>query len=259
MSNILLLQSYDFASVSTSSQASGFPATNVGTDRMEQEWRPSGVTGHVQIDLGEAMELDTFAAINVRSEGTFTMRVRIDDDTDVATAPDWDSNAVTFGASRLPTSDFSHALITRESALSRRYVRFDFDDTGNTGDFGVVRLLVGKRFQPAKNHDYGAETPINPTVPFGRNNFNAIDVAPGRARSDLKCSLPYLTEDEALTDLWQMQRLAAEGKPIMVHMNPTDTTYFDAKMHYGYARSGMRKTHQYLGAYKVNLDLAGVI
>lgn len=156
MSNILFLYNnlLDLATLTESSEASGFPAENVQHPFRTKVWQTAGITpgtANLVIDHGAATAVDCIALAGYNwtsAPGTLDLEFNATDS--------WGSpshtESLTWAAS--PTVNGNKACIIKTFASqSYRYNRLNV--VYATGDWDLGRIFLGEYFEPTKNYLYG--------------------------------------------------------------------------------------------------------
>jgi len=146
------------------------------------------------------------------------------------------------------------------SAKNLRYWRIEFDDTANTSGYVQVgRLFMGDAWQPAINMSYGAgiswETPTEVQEAIGGTEY--FDArTPYRVA---KFSTDWLTEDEAYSSAFDIQRRMGIDKEVIFLWNPEDTTHALRRQFLGRLRQLSAIENPYLDTHKAAWEIKEII
>lgn len=142
--------------ITSSADATGYPATNLGNPARWKKWRSSTTTGDqwVKFDLGANTNFQVLALTDVTlhtSNGTLNAQANA---TDVWTAP-----TVNDVLSPLPSPDFTHVLADWLSAVkSLRYIRFYFTNVGASNSYVEIgAAFAGTYFEPTQSIASGVQ------------------------------------------------------------------------------------------------------
>lgn len=154
--------------ITATTAATGYPASNLNNARMSSSWRSTALTGQrIVADLTTAQDIDVVALIGYNGEDDSTCTVKTSEASDLS-AHEYTSGSITpldattypvlSGASDTPR--YGRNLIHFTGATKNsRYVGFDtLDDSGNADGFLRGRVLwAGPAWQPSDSFDLTGE------------------------------------------------------------------------------------------------------
>lgn len=140
----------DSGTVTASTEASGFPATNVQHIWLSRKWRSTGKTSEwLKCDLGseEAVQAVILAGHNLTASAVVYVEANSIDS--------WSSPPV----KELMTVTDEVVIYLWEQSVSYRWWRFTFSDNSNPNSYlEVGRLFIGSYFEPSVNFDWKEKT-----------------------------------------------------------------------------------------------------
>jgi hypothetical protein len=129
-------------------------------------------------------------------------------------------------AATMGTFKPAHVYIAPADVTTARYLRIGLNDTANAaGYLDVGRLVVAPVFQPTINLAYGAALGWEDDSTRTPTDGGAFIYATRSRRRTLTATLADLPQDEALNNLWEMQRQLGTTGQFLFVFDPTDTTH----------------------------------
>lgn len=147
--------------VSATTAAAGFPASNLKLPPLSSKWRSttgSLTTQNVDVDLGTSMDIDVIALLGFNGDDDATRSPKTAENSgfsptehDPGSGNAWDTT--TYPALIADTPAFGRNLIYLPgSTLNSRYVRLVLNDTGNPSNYLSASVFwVGPLWQPANS------------------------------------------------------------------------------------------------------------
>jgi hypothetical protein len=223
---------------STGTISAALPLTNLQTMQPGEVCRFTDLSGMMVIaDLGATTAVNLIALINHNLTSAATWRIRAaDTEANLTASPGYDSGDVTVWtlAGKPASATQFLSLAFYATAKSYRWWRIDITDAANPDGFvDLGRLYIDAAFQPSRNLAYGWGVQIiDPSVQDqslgGQTYVTERDVY-----RVLSFSLPYLTEDEAYEDAYELFRARGIKKDVLAIRNPDATTHLHRQSVYG--------------------------
>lgn len=192
--------------IETDTAAGTLPVGNVTDPIIGKVWRALATTAYLQVDLGEARDIDFLILAGLTMEAADTIRLRIG--TSIGGGQLYDSTAV---ASNVDSEYGIWAAEPVFSGQSARYVRLDFSVPSRATEtyFDVGRLWIGDAFEPRYSATYGYEEEWLDfsNITFGERSGTAFPRRNYQKRR-LSFALDLLSETEALDEMREMSRAA---------------------------------------------------
>ncbi len=230
MANIMIVDPVPVSAVTVR----GTGADNLLTADPREVWIDTGDAGFIvmDIDLGSIRPVDTVALCSIFNAapglswfiqgGTGTW--------DEVLLMDWAPLRVPERPGSLRT--MTHALWSGSDQVVR-YVRIGID-LGGVPDAALTigRLIVGDKFQPEYNNEWGAGRGVRDTSTVTRLPTGGVAVVEGAKYGTFSWTLGDLSEEE--TDrLYEMQLSSGESRPVLVVEDPDRTAGLRNRIHYG--------------------------
>lgn len=223
MANGFLLEPAQLASVTASSTATGYLATNVGVDRMGNVWRSAtgSATQTLTIDLGADTTLDTITLHGLAgAEATWQWSI------DLATAAQgafsgsfWSGSAEDLLAgSVMPVNGRGRALWLAPGGApaAARYVRLNFSALSSAA-VEVGRVVIGSRVQLSQNFSYGGALGIRDTGSISFSARGVPLVREGARKRGIGLSCEGATRAEVESEIMPMlERVGTTGGVALV-------------------------------------------
>ncbi len=214
---------FDFAAaIGAGSQIQSLPVQNLRDPRVVRPWRGAvGVTTtYLLADNGAAKELQATALLgtNLTANATFRVRVSASDQTGVA-GDLYDSGTIAAGQVDPAYRAFVHSL---PAPVSGRYVRLDITDT-NLSYLEAGRWFFGPVFQPGINIQFGLLRNQNDPSKLTESLNGQVFVDRKDKRRSWRINFDFLTEQEALTGLAEIDRLVSITDDVLFVLDPDST------------------------------------
>jgi len=252
----------DSATLTPSQEETAAPAANLQKLQPTDLWRTNNLTGiSLEADRGSSQLWNLVALLFTNATSAATWQVRADDSqANLTTTPAYDSGAIGLWASSgLGQWARTHSLLWVPAGVTTRFVRIDVTDAANPdGKLTVGRLYISKAFQPAFNidtrwtlkHVHARELRPPPGGPAIANVDENVPV--------LEFTLGWLDETEALNDLFEINRLRAGRKDVLVALDPDPSAQRAKTMVYGIleSRGGLRKLKG--GKFEISYRVTGL-
>lgn len=167
MSKLLFLYNnlLDSATITASSEASGFPASNLKNPHRTKTWKTAGGTAgtaQLVIDHGTAKAVQDIALTGydwAAAPGTLVMEFN---DADAWGAPA-KSETLTWVSGTTPGGNKGTIIKHLAAAWTYRYNRLSVVNA--PGDWNLGRLFVGSAFEPARTYGWGySESVVDPSI-----------------------------------------------------------------------------------------------
>jgi hypothetical protein len=236
MANILMAEPLPIAAISASR---GSGAENLLTADPREAWLDDAVGSvvSIDIDLGAERIVDTVflgcmfhaspAAIWTISGGLGGYADQVIMQAQPLRVPD----------RKWARRTLSHALWIGNEQLVR-YVRVSIIQPAGAEPMSIGALIVSSRFQPRFNKEWGAGRGVKDTGTVTRLASGGVAVVEGVRYATYGWTLGDLSVDEA-DQLYEMQLVVGESRPILVVEDPARTTGLRNRIHYG-ALTGLR-------------------
>jgi hypothetical protein len=131
---------------------------------------------------------------------------------------------------------FIHALYRPTTAVNQRYVRIRFfDDNNLDGTLDIGTVFLGREFQPTYGFapdslDIGWVENADTSEAAGGQEYRSI----GAVKRVASFSLMALSKAEAWGDIMALRRHAGMSLPVIVMLDPDETSYGQEMMVYGF-------------------------
>ncbi|WP_339863173.1 hypothetical protein [Paremcibacter congregatus] len=235
MSNIFIATAYSFTVTATPVETVDMPASYLNNIQPGDIFQSSTADSTLEVDLGAAQSVNVIAALftNLPADATWEIRAAATQ-AGLATGTIIQATAA-FQMDAFPRGDGrSHGLVYLSAPVSFRWWKITL--TGGTvpgGKLRMGRLFIGKAFTPTYNQSYGGGYRYISTTSYAAAKSGAVIPNPGAAPREYQAKLGYLTEAEAMTELYDIQELAGDRTPVLVlpdHQNP----YAQRNLMYGF-------------------------
>jgi len=147
--------------VSSSADATGYPASNLTNAARWKKWRSATGTGDqwVKFDLGSNKTFTVLAAISAKLHAGGTLKAQANA-TDVWTSPTVNDTLT------VPSPDFSGVLADWIASQSLRWIRFYFTNVGAVSDYVQLgAVFAGTYLEPANTIEQGfTVTRVDPSI-----------------------------------------------------------------------------------------------
>lgn len=264
MANALFYELLAMTSVSASSTASGFAASNMGLDYMGLVWRSAtgSATRSVTIDLGSDKAVDSIALFGLAGAlSSWDWAV------DLATAAQgafsgayWSGSAEDLLAgSAMPTSGLGKALWQAPAGApaSARYVRLNFSNLGGAA-VEVARIAVGARIQLDRNFRFGAAFGVRP---LGSAEFSARGVLLRRRGKKLRgvgVSFGHVHRDEVESKVQPLLERVGNDTPIVLVTDPAADAQRQSRMFIGFLTGNLGSIWARPGGFQADFNLVAL-
>lgn len=190
------------------------------------------------LDLGSAQSIQMVALINHNMSPGSTVRIRVSNNSDGSSpsldvTEDVDVTSVVWGS--LPWGAFPWRGVVagalggyvffylHTSAVSGRYLLINISDEDNVDGYVQIGcLLAGVPFVPAVNISFGASLGVVDDSRAERGVGSGLYAQQKPKRRRVSAPLEYLTEDEALGDLSDMQESVGRSKGVLFILDPEE-------------------------------------
>lgn len=190
------------------------------------------------LDLGSAQSMQMFAFVNHNFTEASEIRIRVSDDSGGA-APSLDETLIvekgTIDWGTLPWGVFPWSGVPEtfpggfttfylhDTVVSGRYILIDATDTDNAdGYWEFGSFLADVPFVPDINAAPGVEIGVVDNSRIDRAVGAGIYALEKPVRRRVSGSLAYLTEAEALGDIYSLQRNVGRGKGVLFVLDPEE-------------------------------------
>ena len=263
MANVMLSfpQRADEATLSGGAWAAGLPLNNLKDRLIGKVARTTdalAASSTFDAALTKARSIRTLSLINNNLSLGATYRLRGSDDptfatsiTDTGTLPVWPALYVTLALEWEADNWWSGEMLAEDiegytwnlihvfaTNVVARYWRIELTDTANAAGYVQAgRLFMAPAFQPLQNMSYGASTNYETRTaieeaPSGVEYFdrrNGFRVA--------RFNLDWQTEDEAMVNSFEMQRILGIDKELLYIFDPDNLTHKIRKSFLGRLRT----------------------
>lgn len=205
----------DAAALSTDSQKSTLPATNVQDPHVARKWHAAaGVTSaYLVLDLGSALLCDTLALLGTNFSPTGTVRVRAaSSEANLTAAPTLDTGALT-GAAKAGYG----AIYKNFTDTTARWWRLDLADASATGgNLRVGRVFLGPSWTPtlAQLFDWGVASVDESPAQESHGGQEYDEEKP--QRRVIAFALDYLNEAEMYGNAFALARANGRVRDVLV-------------------------------------------
>lgn len=221
---------------------SNYPLSNLLTSQPGRVARSSNdaeASTLFVLDLGSAQSMQMFALINHNLSPGSTVRVRVSNNSDGSSpsldvTENVDVTSVVWGS--LPWGSFPWRGVVagalggyvffylHSSAVSGRYLLIDISDEDKVDGYVEIGcLLAGVPFVPAVNISFGANLGVVDDSRAERGVGAGLYAQQKPKRRRVSGPLEYLTESEALDDLFDMQDSVGRSKGVLFVLDPEET------------------------------------
>lgn len=221
---------------------SSYPLSNILTTqpgRVARTSNDSESSTQFVLDLASALSLQMFALINHNLSAGSTVRFRVSNNSDGSspsldeTVP-IDATSVVWGSrawGSFPWKGFDGDPLggyvnfyLHGSEVSGRYVLVDISDESNVDGYVEIGcFLAGVPFVPAVNISFGASLGVVDESLAERGVGGGLYAQQKPKRRRVAALLDYLTEDEALDDLFDLQDHVGRSKGVLFILDPDET------------------------------------
>jgi hypothetical protein len=220
-------------SISGGSWLAALPISNVQDRRLSRVARSTDATTDstkFEVDLGVSRTLKVIALLlpNISSSGT--VRVRSSNSAGSFGSPIYDSTALTVypsGYTAETIGDITPTFIRAIPAgTAARYWLFEISDTGNTdGYIDVSRLVLAGGWTPSKNARWGVRLGFESETERSVTDGGSATYNRKPVRRTFEFVVDNLTDTEAITDAFDLHRLAGTDRQMFFVLDPDDTTH----------------------------------
>jgi hypothetical protein len=250
-------------SVSGGSWLPALPAANVMDRRLSKVARSTNAvetSSTFDVDLGVARPVRVLALVLPNISASGTARIRGSNSAGSFGSPVYDTGTITVypsGATVETMGGIKPTLVSvAGSNQSARYWRVEVTDTGNAdGYIDVARLVIAGGWQPSVNAAYGAElgleTDTDRQVTDGGSAI--YDERPSRRTAEFE--IRYLSDSEALSNGFDLQRLAGTSQQVFFVSDPADTTHMHRRAFLSTIRALSPVRYAYLNANMIAFTL----
>lgn len=264
MANGFLIRPLPFTSVTASSTAAGYTATNLGSDRLELVWRSANgaATRNIIFDLGADTPVDT-----ITLHGLTGALQSWQWDIDLATSAQgaftgsfWNGASETLLAgTQTPVSGKGRALWVAPAGApaSARYVRITFTSLVTTA-VEVARVVIGSRIQLAGNFAQGAAVGIRP---LGTLDFSSRGVILRRRGKNLRgigVSFQAATRDEVLGKIMPFLELVGNTEGVTIVVDPDASADRQQNIYFGFLTGDLGSIWAGFNRFTASFNLVAV-
>lgn len=228
-------------SLSGGSWSSSFPLANLlktQPGRVARSTNATEASTQFVLDLGSSHDLQMFAFVNHNLTQDAPIRIRVSDSSD-GSAPTLDVTFLTDKASivfgSLPWGAFPWdgveddfpggytAFYLHDEIVSGRYVLVNISDESNADGYVQIGcFLAGVPFVPDINVSVGATVDIVDDTRVERGVAAGLYAQQKPKRRRIAGQLQYLSESEALGDLYELQNHAGRAKGVLFVLDPEE-------------------------------------
>lgn len=221
---------------------SSYPLANLLTTQPGQKARSSDdalASTLFVLDLGSSQSLQMFAGINHNLSAGSTARIRVSDNSNgsspsLDTTIDIDVTSVVWGSrpwGAFPWRGIEAGILgpsvffyLHTSEVSGRYVLVDISDEDNVDGYVEIGcFLAGVPFVPAVNVGFGASVGVVDDSRAERGIGAGFYAQSKPKRRRVAGPIDYLTQSEALTDLYDMKDAVGRSKGVLFMLDPDET------------------------------------
>ncbi|MEM7173285.1 MAG: hypothetical protein AAF530_24190 [Pseudomonadota bacterium] len=211
---------FDFADgVTAGSQVPTLPVQHLVDPRVVKPWRSDvGVTAtHLVADNGSPKTLRAMALLGTNLTGAATFQVRISSSDETGVTGDiYDSGTIAAGQVDPAYGAFVHALPTE---VTGRYVRLDMSDP-SLSYLQAGRWFFGATFQPGINIQFGLKRDQLDPSRLTESLDGQVFIDRREKRRAWRINFDFLTEQEALTGLSEIDRLVSITEDVLFVLDP---------------------------------------
>jgi len=217
------------ATLTGSSETTGFPVENIQHPFKTKQWKTTGLTTEsVIFNLGSAISIDTIAIIN-HNFNQFT-----------TTAPTItiDSNSSNSFPNHADTLTINTTTNLVDYSLTNSGGSFQYWKLSMTGGAGldttydIGRIMLGAKYQPAKSYDIGIERTLIDFTEHERSIGGQLhsDIKELFNRLTMSFSYISLTDRDAIVTMFDLVRT---NKDIILTTDTTSTALINSNTYYG--------------------------
>lgn len=241
----LLFRALPMAGVVASAPDAGYSGGNLADWEPRRVYRattPAPWALVIDVDLGGDTPVDSAALLynSVAYTCTVTAYSRTEADGPFG-APFDNSGAAAWGISDMYpvariSADYTHSLAFRSAPITARYVRLTVYapayEPGKPAYFQCGAIAIGKRWQPADGHDWGAQRGVIDQSVSRILQDGGRALEEGARLTTFRASYSGLTDGEK-ADLWGLLKAAGIGAPFVLVEDPAQTPGLIERIHYG--------------------------
>ncbi|NLS25702.1 hypothetical protein S2M10_06720 [Sphingomonas sp. S2M10] len=159
----------------------------------------------------------------------------------------------------LPTSGLGVSMLYKSSPNTARYVRLRWLAPSSGQSIRIARVVVGARFQPAINFEYGAQ--------FGVRDLGSLDVNArgvllrhrGKKLRTVSINFPALTRQEAEGVAQKMLEQVGNTECIALCTDPAADAERQSRCYFGPLVGDLGRTWATAAGHKVPVNLLGIL
>lgn len=220
----------DDATLSTDSEISTLPASNVQHPHVVRKWHTAaGVkSAYLILDMGASVACAIAALLGTNLTAAGTIRIRASDsDPTVTSSTVYDSTAVATGI----TAGYGAIYKSFDSATAR-YWRFDLSDSAVSSNLQVGRVFLGPKWTPTIAQQLGwsvmAADPSRRTQTYG----GQVHVDERPQQRVVQFTLDFMTEAEMFANAFALARANGLVRDVLV-INEIDGSYLSQQAVWG--------------------------
>jgi hypothetical protein len=226
---LLILSLPDYYADISVDKTEVFPVTNLLKPQASLPWRSSDDSDQtITCNFGATSAVDTIVLWNHNISSAGTVEIQLEQ-----TGPTLEFNQTYdaldtyegWGQTSILGATDNHTIITLSSSYNCDWADIIIDDNSNPDNYiEVGRLLIGKRWQPGINMDFGysrnAEDASDITV-FEDQSMGVVDAKNSFTTGEVRWE--FLTQAEA-NDFFNQMRLVGRRKSIFFNPFPEDSS-----------------------------------
>lgn len=237
----------DDATISTDSEISTLPASNVQLSHVAKKWHTAaGVkSAYVIFDMGASVACAIAALLGVNLTSAGTIRIRASDtDPTVTSSTVYDSTAVATGV----TSGYGAIYKSFDSATAR-YWRIDLADSSVSSNLQVGRVFLGPKWTLSIAAQLGwsvmASDPSRRTETYG----GQVHVDERPQQRVVQFALDYMDEAEMFGNAFAMARANGVVRDVLA-INDIDGSYLSQQAIFGLLEASEPLVNEKIGLWR---------
>lgn len=244
----------DAATVTASSEADNYPATNLQVQQPRDYFRSADDSDfYLTIDLGAAVAVNVIALLYTNADTSTQWRIRgATSEANLTAAPGYDSTVEDhWPDADLSTWDRTHAVKLLSTPQSYRWWRIDISGLSALDYYQAGRLYIDAAFNPTRTMDAPANLGrIDQSI--RAESENAVFMRQRKQRRTMGFTLSLRTESEAYTEHLDLQRRIGAGGDLLVQMEGSSYV-MERLMYCSMDTTPDIEIGQYSGSYSGNI------
>lgn len=251
----------DSATLTCAQALSITPVTNLQTIQPTDITRTSGTSATIVADRGSQQYFNRVSTLFTNTTSAATWRIRASNTiADLTGTPLFDSGIMTFWASDT-LDDRRHSLLFLSGSILAQYIQIDISDPTNPDGFlSLGRLFIDDAWQSTRNFSYGVGIGFIDRSTLTRSKSGGLTFPTGQpAAPTISGKIAFLSEDEVLTNMYEIERVCGTSKDVLLITNPVAGTHRHKKIIYGLLTKLAPIVNTNFGLFDVEIDVEGLL